>query len=112
MCGNFEDIYGINLKLKCAEQLGISNNSINVNNKLIGVESTLIAETNTYDFSWVDGQGLDIVDRLEILTLTFSIDKYTSVGEYVIQLLSGTYIVDGNLSKVVPIIIDGYIIIA
>ncbi len=111
LCGSFENIYGMSLKLQYAEQLVLNNSSVIINNKLVGAESTLHTENSQYELSWADGQGIDISDRLEILTLTFSIDKYTNLGEYIMELLEGTYIIDENLSKITPIAIVGHVII-
>ena len=111
LCGSFENIYGISLKLHYAEQLVLSNGSVIINSKLVGSESTLNTENSLYELSWADGQGIDVSERLEILTLTFSVDKYTNVSEYIIELLKGTYIIDENLSKITPIMIVGHVII-
>lgn len=111
LCGTFENIYGMSLRFQYAEQLVLSNDSTIVNNKLTGAESMLTTEMSMYELSWADGQGIDVNDRLEVLTLTFSIDKYTNVGEYIMELLEGTYIIDEKLSKVTPIVIVGKIII-
>ena len=69
------------------------------------------AENGLYEFSWVDGKGIAVSDRLEALMLTFSVDKYTNVGEYVVELLDGTYIIDKDFSKITPIVIIGRVII-
>lgn len=111
LCGTLQDVYGMRLKLQYAEQLALNNTSVVVNSKLIGSESALNAEKSLYELSWVDGRGININERLEVLTLTFNIDKYVAVGEYGMELLEGTYIIDGNLSKHTPIIVEGHITI-
>ena len=111
LCGSFENIYGMSLKLQYAEQLVLSNGSVIINNKLVGSECTLNADNHQYELSWADGKGLNISERLEVLTLTFNIDKYTEVGEYLVKLLEGSYIIDADLSKITPIIIVGHVII-
>lgn len=111
LCGSFENIYGMSLKLQYAEQLVLSNGSVIINSKLVGSESTLNTENSLYELSWADGQGIDVSDRLEVLTLTFSVDKYTDVGEYIMELIDGTYIIGENLSKITPIVIVGHVVI-
>ncbi len=109
LCGSFENVYGMSLKIRYAEQLALNNSSVVVNSKLIGSEVSLNTENCLYELSWADGQGIDVNERQEVLTLTFNIDKYTDVGEYVIELLDGTYIIDGNLQKSTPVIVVGHI---
>ena len=111
LCGSFENIYGMSLKLQYAEELVLSNGSVIINSKLVGSESTLNTENSLYELSWADGQGIDVSERLEVLTLTFSVDKYTNVGEYIMELLDGTYIIGENLSKITPIVIVGHVVI-
>lgn len=111
LCGSFENIYGMSLKLQYAEELVLSNGSVIIDSKLVGSESTLNTENSLYELSWADGQGIDVSDRLEVLTLTFSIDKYTDIGEYIIKLLDGTYIIGENLLKIAPIVIVGNVVI-
>ncbi len=111
LCGSFESIYGISLKFEYAEQLVLSSGSIVVNSKLEGAEGTLKTDKNQYELSWVNGQGLNITERLEIVTLTFNIDKYTEIGEYMMSLFDGTYIIDGSYVKITPILVIGQVVV-
>ncbi len=111
LCGSFESIYGISLKFEYAEQLVLSSGSIVVNNKLQGAETTLKTDVNQYELSWVDGQGLNINERLEIITLTFNIDRYTEIGEYTLSLIEGTYVIDSSYVKITPILVVGQVVI-
>ena len=107
LCGALENIYGISLKLQYADQLVISNN----NSSLTGAETTVHADQKQFDLSWADGQGMNVSERKEILTLTFSIDKFASLGEYLVEMLAGTYIIDESLSKITPVVVTGQVII-
>lgn len=111
LCGSFENVYGMSLKIRYAEQLTLNNSSVVVNSKFVGSEVSLNAENCLYELSWADGQGINVNERQEVLTLTFSLDKYAAVGEYVIELLDGTYIIDGNLQKSTPIMVVGHVTI-
>ena len=111
LCGSFESIYGISLKFEYVEQLVLSSGSIVVNSKLEGAEGTLKTDKNQYELSWVNGQGLNITERLEIVTLTFNIDKYTEIGEYAMSLFDGTCIIDGSYVKITPILVIGQVVV-
>ena len=109
LCGSFESVYGMSLKVRYAEQLTLNNGSVVINSKFVGSEATLDTGRHLYELSWADGQGINVNDRQEVLTFTFSIDKYADAGEYAIELLDGTYIIDGNLQKTTPILVVGHI---
>ena len=112
LCGSFENIYGMYLKIQYAQQLSLNSNLITVNSRFIGSESALDTKKGVYELSWADGQGIDINERLEILSLTVNVDKYTDAGDYDISLLNDSYIIDGNLSKITPVTVVGHIIIS
>lgn len=111
LCGSFDSIYGISLKIHYAEQLTLGNGAMIVNRKLVGAETTLHADQHSYDLSWADGQGIMVSARLEVLTLTLGLDKYTDAGVYTMELLEGTYIIDENLAKITPVVVIGQIIV-
>ena len=111
LCGSFAKIHGMSLKLKYAEQLRLTNKAVTVSSKLLGNEATLNTEKNLYELSWADGKGMEIKGKLEILTLAFTVDKRENVGEYLVELLDGTYIIDSALSKDKPIVIVGNVTI-
>ena len=109
LCGSFEDLYGLSLDLGFAEQLAFNAEKTVVSSKLLGFESNFNADENRYDLSWADGQGLDVTGRLEIVTITFQLDKYTEAGSYAVELLGETYIINNNLVRVTPIFVDGQV---
>lgn len=107
LCGKLENIYGISLNIHYVDLLVIGGS----NSSLIGAETTVHAAQNRFDLSWADGQGMSVSERTEILTFTFSVDKFANPGEYLIEMLAGTYIIDESLSKIVPVVVDGQVII-
>ena len=46
-----------------------------------------------------------------IITISFSVEPNTPVGEYEIQIMGSSFFVDGNLKKIQPVIISGKIIV-
>lgn len=111
LSGTFDCIYGISLKLHYAEPLVLNNGSITVNSKLSDAETTLHDDAKQFDLSWADGQGISVSERLAVLTLKFNVDKYTTAGEYTMELLDGTYIIDEHLTKITPMIVIGRIVV-
>ena len=107
LCGTLDNIYGISLNMHFADLLVIGGS----NSSLIGAETTVHADQKQFDLSWADGQGMSVSERKEILTLTFSIDKFASPGEYLVEMLAGTYIIDESLSKITLVVVEGQVII-
>ena len=111
LCGDVDEIYGINLKIKYSEALTLSDKSISVSEKLSGYEAQLDTAKCTYDFSWANGQSIDVGDRIKLFELTFTVDSYTAAGEYLIELMPGTYIISQDLSKQIPLAVIGKVTI-
>lgn len=107
LCGTLKNIYGISLKVGYAEQLVISNGT----SPLDMAETTVHADEKQFDLSWANGQGMNVSGSMAMLTLTFIIDQLVASGEYLVELLTDTYIIDENLSKITPVVVVGHVII-
>lgn len=74
-----------------------------------------IVDTNekTIQYVWsTDSDGLQLqYGNNDIITIAFSLSPNIPTGEYTIQISAESYYIDGNLTKVTPVIVSGKIIV-
>ncbi len=112
--GSFEkeSVYGISLRFGYAEKLGLNDSSVLINSDLKNVHSVLKTDIRQYELFWIaESETGPKTKGFEIVTLTFNIGSDVELGEYAIDFLDGTYIVDEDLNKIIPVLIAGKAII-
>lgn len=115
ICSN-DKIYGISLDMLFDSTLKKGKNGVTVevrnfekNSKTPTYTST-ITENSQYELRWTWGEGFDPNDYSTptlLLTFNFSLEKYQSAGDYLVDILASTYIINEDLVKVTPVVISG-----
>ncbi len=111
LCGSYNSIYGISLNVGYSPDIVLDGSTIVIAEKIKGAEATQNEENSTYRLSWVSGNGISINKGLTLLTVTFKLDIFDDIGEYTVDLLSDTYIINEDLKKITPIVIVGGVVI-
>ncbi len=116
------EFYGISLDMSFDNeliQLGKQVTTISVTQRF-GVEAiegdgnytSNLKDDCTYEFRWTSGDGIQPNGSpIPILTFNLSLSEFQQEGEYLANILEGTYIIDNNLTKVNPVIISGKVIV-
>lgn len=111
--GSF-DIYGIDIELSYADELSVSSSGILIDTKLNETNSQNSGcnwkndiKNNKFSITWSKGTGLSISKYLRVLKFTFEVESRIAVGDYLIDVLSDSYIINDQLEKVTPVIISG-----
>ncbi len=114
-----QTIYGLSLDMTFdkALQQGGKDITIDVRNTFGNMNAdytSKITDECTYELRWTDGDGIDPADfsgPIALLTLNFSLDEFQTNGDYLVNILESTYLIDENLTKVTPVVISGMVTI-
>lgn len=107
LCGDYADLQAVSLKLKYKDGLILNENLITINTVFDDYESVVNSSQNTFEFSGINTEGIVVKNQLQIVSLTFNVEN--SINSKV-EIIDGTYVIYGDLLKVIPIFVDGEII--
>ena len=116
MC-NIEKFYGISLDVKFDNNLQSGGRATVYVNEKFGITdvkdesntptyASVVTDAGTYELRWTNGNGFEENGLITILTFNFNNKRYNP-GEYVVEILESSYIIDENLTKITPVIISG-----
>lgn len=110
--GSFEAMH---LNLQYSDDIEMKESSIALKGQFNrGSQSnvTLDPHTKTCSFNCIDTRGFDLNGNYsEIMRITIELDKYSTVGLYPISVIDGSYLTNNGVVKILPIVINGGIVI-
>ncbi len=117
ICWN-EKFYGVSLDANFDKVLKLGGKAIVNVDVAYGDENvdftSKLTDDCLYEFRWTNGDGIspsDYSGPVPLITFSFSLNEFQNVGEYLVNILNSTYIIDENFVKITPIIISGAVTI-
>ncbi len=116
IAGN-DKIYGINLDMNFAPELKGGTKAVTVDvsvqfGELDKQYTSALSDLGRYEWRWTEGNdGKTLSGRENVLTFNFSMKDDQACGDYIVDVLASTYVINENFEKVTPVIISGCVTI-
>ncbi len=110
--GPFEAIH---LNLQYSNDFELTDSSITLKGQFNrGAQSNVILDshTKTCSFNCIDTSGFDLNGNYsEVMRISIDLDKYSTVGSYPINVIEGSYLTNNGVVKIVPVVINGGVVV-
>lgn len=116
-----QKIYGLNLDVQFNNKLQLGGSASVKTEGAFGVVdahnqfTTAISNDGKCEMRWINGKNpIDpsaYAGPVSIMTITFQLDEYQAVGNYLVEILDSTYLIEESFNKVTPIFVDGIVFV-
>lgn len=115
--GNFSKLYGMNIGFNYDDSIIIKNEESVFINQLIDTDkdvnklfTEIDHENSKYEIVWSNGEGINNKNNfIKLLDVTFTLNTNVIKSNYKIQINELSYIINEDLQKITPLIINGNI---
>lgn len=111
--GDFEAVH---MNFRYDPNLAVSEDSITLRGQFNrGAQSNLTLDSynKTFSFNCINTEGFELNGNYaEVMKISVEVDKYFSIGEYNIEVLDGSYLTNNGVVKILPVVINGGVVIA
>ena len=113
-----ENLYGISLDMTFDNALQLGGTiSVDVHSTFGTMNSdytSKLTDEGIYELRWTDGDGVDpsvFSGPIPLLTFNFNLYEFQNDGNYLVDILKNTYIINEDLVKVTPVVISGSVLL-